>query len=475
MRITTPNVARIALFHPAFLVPGGAEFLCLQQARALTSAGDDVRIVTQSLNRTCWNAELAGLRVDIAAKRRWSDFLFGSSPSAKLRTRAARASRLLQDVDVVVAHNFPCNTMLGAARTRARRVWQCNEPPRSHHLALANPRLEERCESTTGEPAEFATEAYVKARRNEQAHHAQREKSARFDIEMTARLDDIYAISEFSRDNARKIYGRCAQEVVYPIVRFGAERVRERLPDGDALRVLTHTRLEAYKNVDTVLKGFALYHARRPRAVLHLVGDGPMRERLRALASQLLPEGAVHWHGFLPRADLDALYERCDVLALLTLDEPFGMVFPEAAARGLLLIGPDHGGPFEILDGGRLGDCIDPFEPRALDEALTRLEGLRPEQSTLDAGNRNALAERDSHSKPCCPPCVERCSAPTRLQRFEAAVRQFRQEHVASRWHRRVLRAVGATLGKRCDTTARPPRRRIDVPHAPVAPRPVRA
>lgn len=67
------------------------------------------------------------------------------------------------------------------------------------------------------------------------------------------------------------------------------------------------------------------------------------------------------------------VYERCDVFALLTLDEPFGMVYPEAAAKGLLLIGPDHGGPLEILDGGQLGTVVNPFAPEDLATAFAEL------------------------------------------------------------------------------------------------------
>jgi glycosyltransferase involved in cell wall biosynthesis len=71
------------------------------------------------------------------------------------------------------------------------------------------------------------------------------------------------------------------------------------------------------------------------------------------------------------------------VFALLPVDEPFGMVFPEAAARGLLLVGPDHGGPLEILDGGRLGFSCDPFSPEAVAEAFRRIWRLA--DSEVDA------------------------------------------------------------------------------------------
>jgi glycosyltransferase involved in cell wall biosynthesis len=84
----------------------------------------------------------------------------------------------------------------------------------------------------------------------------------------------------------------------------------------------------------------------------------------------------VRFHGYLPEQDLKSVYETCDVFALLTLDEPFGMVYPEAAAKGLLLVGPDHGGPLEILAGGAHGWTIDAFSPEALCEALEQIWSL---------------------------------------------------------------------------------------------------
>ena len=83
------------------------------------------------------------------------------------------------------------------------------------------------------------------------------------------------------------------------------------------------------------------------------------------------------------------MYDACDVFALLPLDEPFGMVFPEAAARGLLMIGPDHGGPLEILDSGRLGWCVDAFSPEALAQALSQVASL----SDAEADRRRAQAD----------------------------------------------------------------------------------
>jgi len=391
-----PQVPRIALFHPAFQAPGGAEFLCAQQARALSAGGDEVKVVTLAYDEARWKDEFQGISVERVKKRSWTDVLHGPSRLSKLRSRARRAARRFEDVDVVVAHNAPCNSMLGLATLRTKRVWQCNEPPRVLHRALANPRMERRLATAPPDAPELATMFWRKALAEEDGRpSAKRRSAADFDVEMTARLDQIYAISEFSRDNARAIYGRCGEEVVYPIVRFPEGGLTRRGIDHDQLQVLVHTRLEVLKNVDTVIRGFARHHALRPGSALHIVGDGPAHAPLAALAAELLPHGACTFHGYLSPDALRAMYDRCDVLALLPLDEPFGMIFPEAAARGLLMIGPDHGGPLEIFEGGRLGACVDPFDPAAVEEALAEIGHM----TTSEVTRRRAEADRSCRAR----------------------------------------------------------------------------
>jgi glycosyltransferase involved in cell wall biosynthesis len=97
---------------------------------------------------------------------------------------------------------------------------------------------------------------------------------------------------------------------------------------------------------------------------------------------------AVRFHGFLGDVELEALSACCDVFACVPLDEPFGMVFPEAMTRGLLVLGPNHGGPFEILDGGKLGEIVDPLDPEAIADGLARIGTL----SNLDADARRSAA-----------------------------------------------------------------------------------
>lgn len=403
------SMSRIALFHPAFDVPGGAELLCVSEAVALRRLGEAPAFVTLGYDPSRWETLMDGIPVHRVGKYHWTDLFHGWGRMAKISRRGRRAKPLLKNFDAIVAYNHPCNAMLGSFDLPVRKVWQCNEPPRGIHYRDANPVLTARAESSV-EAQDLATQDW----RQKLPHFdhqlvpgRSRYLRTRYDLEQTQNVDHIYAISEFSRDNARTIYGRCGQEVVYPIVNFPGGGITRSGLDRSGLQVLVHSRLELLKNVDTVIRGFARFQHDHPGSHLHLVGDGPARGPLESITQELLPASARTFHGYLPTEDLRAVYERCDVFALLTLDEPFGMVYPEAAAKGLLLIGPDHGGPREILDGGRYGWCVDAFSPEALAQALEEVWAL----SDAEVDRRRVEADRacrDRYSEAVIGPQLRR-------------------------------------------------------------------
>jgi len=201
----------------------------------------------------------------------------------------------------------------------------------------------------------------------------------------------VWALSEYTRDSVLRIYPTVTAEVLHPIVGF-PDRVVQKAPIArDGLRVLSVTRLEWVKNLDTLLDGFARFRQRSdPHAKLHIVGTGSALPALKELAGAMGLDSAVTFHGFLADRELDELSARCDVFACVPLDEPFGLVFPEAIARGLLALGPDHGGPAEILDHGKLGELVDPLEPDSIAGGLARLRRL----NDAEVARRREAADR---------------------------------------------------------------------------------
>ncbi|MFQ5666300.1 MAG: glycosyltransferase family 4 protein [Candidatus Binatia bacterium] len=371
---------QLAIFQPRFQQVGGAERLAAMQAAYFQSQAIDVKVVTMGFDPTLWRDQLGTVPVVCVAKRRWTDLFTAWSRLAKLRRRAQRAAAHLRGCDVAIAHNYPCSTMLAVSDIPARKIWQCNEVPKNLHVREGNPAMAARVAAAGGGAAEevsraFARQlrAYDRALARKASLHARRA----FDVKNVRRFDEVYAISQFSRDNARRIYGRCRAEIIPPMVRFPSPIHRRSGLDRSGLHILVHSRLERPKNIDTVLRGFARFRQTAGRhARLHVVGDGTYRRRLQCLARELCPADAIQFHGYLTELAVQRVYAACDVLAFLPVDEPFGMVFPEAAAHGLLLIGPSHGGPLEILDGGRLGWTCDAFAPDALADVLHEVWAL---------------------------------------------------------------------------------------------------
>lgn len=87
------------------------------------------------------------------------------------------------------------------------------------------------------------------------------------------------------------------------------------------------------KNQEFLLEAFARVYRERQDAVLLLVGDGPLREKLRERAKELGLSHAVRLPG--ARADIERFYAAMDVFAMPSLFEGLPVTLVEAQASGL--------------------------------------------------------------------------------------------------------------------------------------------
>jgi peptidoglycan/LPS O-acetylase OafA/YrhL/glycosyltransferase involved in cell wall biosynthesis len=115
-------------------------------------------------------------------------------------------------------------------------------------------------------------------------------------------------------------------------------------------------RLVDWKAVDLLLHAFERARRAAPMT-LTLVGDGPERPALQALAQQLGlrddgpgAPGSLHFAGWRSQADCAAELQRSDVLVLPSLWECGGAVVLEAMACRKPVIATAWGGPLDYLD-----------------------------------------------------------------------------------------------------------------------------
>lgn len=111
-------------------------------------------------------------------------------------------------------------------------------------------------------------------------------------------------------------------------------------------------------------------------AELDVAGFGEELEPCRALAAELGVADRIRFHGRLPRAEVEALYEQADAFLFPSFREPSGSVVFEALRQGLPVITVDRGGPGEVVDEtcGLRVPAEDPDQlAQDLARAITRL------------------------------------------------------------------------------------------------------
>ncbi len=142
-------------------------------------------------------------------------------------------------------------------------------------------------------------------------------------------------------------------------------------------RFVTVGRLVPYKGMDLILE--ALHGSRGlAEAELVVVGDGPERGRLEAMAVDLGLGDRVRFLGWVDQRSLAGELRAAQAFVFPSLREFGGAVVLEALASGLPAIVVDYGGPGELVDP----DCgiLLPMVPRhqlvpLLRDAMERLAG----------------------------------------------------------------------------------------------------
>jgi phosphatidylinositol alpha-1,6-mannosyltransferase len=112
---------------------------------------------------------------------------------------------------------------------------------------------------------------------------------------------------------------------------------------------------------------------RRPELQLVAVGDGDDRAWLEDLADENGVRLHTHFLSGLSYAELAACYAHCEIFALPSKGEGFGLVYLEAMACGKPVIGGAHGGAPEVIEDGKTGYLVPHGDAAQLATAMEAL------------------------------------------------------------------------------------------------------
>lgn len=194
--------------------------------------------------------------------------------------------------------------------------------------------------------------------------------------------------------------GRCARLInALPTLPESGEPGAGQGRDGSAdrpVRVLSVTRLHPGepKGVDLMLRAMSAL----PKVEYTVVGTGDALPELRRLATELKVAERVRFTGALSDAERNAELQRCDVFALPSRGEGFGIVYLEAMAYGKPCLAASVGGAPEVVLDGETGLVVEPaVEPvRAALQLLASSAELR---RLLGSAGRERVAQNFSYAQ----------------------------------------------------------------------------
>jgi glycosyltransferase involved in cell wall biosynthesis len=124
--------------------------------------------------------------------------------------------------------------------------------------------------------------------------------------------------------------------------------------DEDILLIYTG-RLGPEKNLEFLLRAFAGVSQALDHVRLLLVGDGPLREDLMALARELQPASSVQFTGMIPYEDMPGYLAMCDAFVTASVTEVHPLSVIEAMASGLPVMGIYSPGVGDTVEDGVTG------------------------------------------------------------------------------------------------------------------------
>lgn len=230
--------------------------------------------------------------------------------------------------------------------------------------------------------------------------------------------DAIASTSEAMARQVRRLLPAAGEIAITP---FGVDTTRftPQPQAHDGLVIGTVKTLAPKYGIDVLLRAFArLVAGGVPALSLVIVGGGPQRAELEALAATLGVTAQVRFVGAVPHDDVPGWLNRFDVyVAASRLDsESFGVAVLEASACALPVVVSDVGGLPEVVLDGYTGRVVPRDDATALAQALQQLLGAPEERRRLgQAGRAHVLRHYEwQHSVDRMVACLESVAAPYR-------------------------------------------------------------
>jgi len=124
------------------------------------------------------------------------------------------------------------------------------------------------------------------------------------------------------------------------------------------------------KGLPVILKTMPGLLKENPGMIVRVIGKNQNIGRMKKLADRLGVMDCVEFIGWIPPEKIKTYYRKASVFVMPSLMEGFGLVFLEAMAQGLPVIGGNVGGTAELIKDGENGILVNPGDVSTLGEKI---------------------------------------------------------------------------------------------------------
>lgn len=163
--------------------------------------------------------------------------------------------------------------------------------------------------------------------------------------------------------------------------------------EGGVKRFVFVGSLYELKNVDITLR--ALHKAMAGKDyIFDIVGSGAEKDNLHRLVDDLDMHDRVVFHGRMRRDDAQQVVRDADCFIMVSSREAFGLVYVEAMAKGLIVVGTNGQGIDGIVKHGENGFLCNARDVEGLAEVINHIVGLS--QSELKSISEEAVSTAEN-------------------------------------------------------------------------------
>ena len=223
-------------------------------------------------------------------------------------------------------------------------------------------------------------------------------RAFQFFVERTVKhANHVITISRFSRGEIVRHLGVPEEKI--SVIYCAAREPRPgetRLPGSEVTRnvsqpfMIAFSSLSAHKNIARLIEAFARVSGELPHSLV-LVGHMPEKSAEVRAALEQAGDNRIHFTGFIPEDDVDALMRRASLFVFPSLYEGFGLPILDAQQAGVPIACSNVAALPEVAGEGAIL-----FDPLSVDDMAAKLKrallDVDLRQSLIEKGRANALS-----------------------------------------------------------------------------------